>query len=110
MASLVNDIFSFHKDFVVEGSDFNLINILMELGDVSFETAVEESLELVNGYADSFAKVRAQLPPWDEGVRATVEPYLDGLEEMMSGNVYWHGTTNRYRSPESPFAELRQLI
>jgi Terpene synthase family 2, C-terminal metal binding len=109
MASLVNDVFSYHKDVVLEGSDFNLVKILMDLHGLSFDRAVDESVRLVNSYADRFVEAREELPSWGHEVDRIVEQYVDGLAEMMSGNVYWHGTTNRYRSPESPFPELREM-
>lgn len=109
MASFVNDIFSYHKDVVLEGSEFNLVKIFMDTECLRFDAAVHKSVELVNSYADAFVDLRRQLPSWGSEVDLLVEQYVDGLAEMMSGNVYWHATTNRYRSPESPFAELTQI-
>jgi hypothetical protein len=109
MASFVNDIFSYHKDVILEGSEFNLVKILMDTKGLSFDEAVHKSVELVNAYAARFVEVRNHLPTWGDEIDWVVEQYVDGLAEMMSGNVYWHATTNRYRSPESPFEELRQI-
>jgi hypothetical protein len=115
MASYVNDIFSYHKDVIIEGSDFNLVKIYMDLEGLSFEGAVTASVDLVNAYAHEFQTLWAALPEWSaaagwgRGVEDIVQQYVTGLAEMMSGNVYWHGSTNRYRSPESPFAELREI-
>jgi hypothetical protein len=107
MASLVNDVFSYHKDVIVEGSDFNLVKILMDLHGMSFEEAVDYSVGLINSYADQFVEDRKYVPFWGiEALDGAVEQYVDGLAEMMAGNLYWHGTTNRYRSPYSPFPEL----
>ncbi len=109
MASLVNDIFSYHKDVVLEKSDFNLIKILMDTQKLSFDEAVHESVKIVNNYAALFVEQRAQLPVWGQQEDCVAKQYVDGLAEMMSGNVYWHATTNRYRSPDSPFVELQKL-
>jgi hypothetical protein len=110
MASLVNDVFSYHKDVIVEGSDFNLIKILMDLHGLSFEEAVDHAVGLINSYADQFLQDRQYLPFWgNEGLDGVVQQYVDGLAEMMAGNLYWHGTTNRYRSPYSPFPELMSM-
>lgn len=109
MVSLVNDIFSYHKDVVIEKSDFNLIKILMDVQKLSFDEAVHESVKTVNSYAALFVEQRAQLPVWGQQEDWIAKQYVDGLAEMMSGNVYWHATTNRYRSPDSPFVELRTL-
>lgn len=110
MASFVNDIFSYHKDVVLEGSEFNLVKIYMDLEGLSFEQAVTQSVQLVNSYANTFVDLRADLPVWGDEVDAVVQKYVDALAEMMTGNVYWHSTTNRYRSPESPFKELRRVV
>jgi hypothetical protein len=109
MASYVNDIFSYHKDVVLEGSEFNLVKIFMDVEEQS-ERAVIESVELVNGYAREFIELRKAMPSRGDATDNVVAQYVDGLAEMMSGNVYWHATTPRYRSPDSPFAELRQVL
>lgn len=109
MASLVNDVFSYHKDVILEGSDFNLVKILMDIEGCSFDEAVDQSVQLVNSYAGQFLELRQQLSKWGGEIDQVVEQYVDGLAEMMAGNVYWHATTNRYRSPESPFKELQEL-
>jgi hypothetical protein len=109
MASLVNDIFSYHKDVVIEKSDFNLVKILMDTQKLSFDEAVHESVKIVNNYADLFVEQRVQLPVVGQQEDWIVKQYVDGLAEMMSGNVYWHASTNRYRSPDSPFVELQNL-
>jgi hypothetical protein len=107
MASLVNDVFSYHKDVVLEGSDFNLVKILMDTLGLSFDEAVDRSIYMINAYADQFIEARKQLPSWGSDIDESVQKYVDGLAEMMNGNVYWHSTTNRYRSPESPFKDLQ---
>lgn len=110
MVSCVGDIFSYHEDVVLNDNNLNLVRRMMDLEGLSFEEAVVEAVRLVNTYAQEFVDLRVRLPGWGGEVGASVCGYVDGLADLMSGSVYWHATTNRCRSPESPFSELRQNV
>jgi len=105
-AAWVNDIISYHKDVILEGSEFNLVYVLMK-GGRSFEEAVQEAIRLVNDQIQIFLDLETQLPSWDAETDAIVDRYVSGLKDLMSGNTYWHLTSPRYQHPESPFTELR---
>lgn len=109
MASFVNDICSYHKDVIVEGSEFNMVKMFMDNDGLSFEDAVHKSVEVVNEYAQAYLDTESLLPSWGPEVDPIARAYVAGLKELMAGNVYWHLTTNRYRSPDSPFEELQNL-
>lgn len=109
MATLVNDVYSYHKDVVDEGSHFNLVRILMDVGSCDFPTAIDQSVKLINAYSDEFFDARAKLRSWGDVRDAIAASYVNGLMEMMAGNLHWHRTTDRYRSPDSPFEEMRTL-
>lgn len=104
-AAWVNDIISYHKDVILEGSEFNLVHVLMKSG-LSFEDAVRESIRLVNTQIQTFLDLESQVPSWDPRTDDIVARYISGLKDLMSGNTYWHLTSPRYRHPESPFPEL----
>jgi len=105
-AAWVNDIISYHKDVILEGSVFNLVYVLMKDGR-SFEEAVQEAIRLVNQQIEVFLNLETQLPAWDLDTQDIVDRYVSGLKDLMSGNTYWHLTSPRYQHPESPFDELR---
>lgn len=107
-AAWVNDIISYHKDVIIEGSEFNLVQMFLKEGR-TFDEAVTESVELVNEMIQQFLDLEAELPSWDVETDAIVSRYVSGLKDLMSGNTYWHLTSPRYRHPESPFAELRDV-
>lgn len=107
-ASFTNDIFSYHKDVVLEESKFNLIKLFIDLENLSFEDAVSRSVEMTNSYARQFEEYETKLPDFQEH-NEVAGTYVSGLKDLMSGNFYWHLTTNRYRSPDSPFAELQTV-
>mgnify|MGYP007120808609 CR=1 FL=1 len=44
------------KDVVLEGSEFNLVKLLMDTQGLPFDGAVQKSVQLVNNYADIFVE------------------------------------------------------
>ena len=54
VAGLMNDIFSYYKEIVVEGNRFNLINLIQENTGVGLKAALEEAITIVNGYTIEF--------------------------------------------------------
>lgn len=110
MASFVNDVYSYHKDVINEGSDFNLVHVLMEVGAYDFSAAIDQSVKLINAYVDEFIDALAELRSWGDERDAIAESYVNGLVELMAGNVHWHRTAERYKFPGSPFEEIRTLV
>lgn len=91
-ASFINDIVSFDKDVMAEGSDFNLILVLMNSHQMSFDEAVDEAVNLVNSYVQAFSALSEAY----EAPTADVRRYVEGLGDLIGGNIYWHLTTPRY--------------
>lgn len=106
MASMVNDVYSYHKDVIEEGSSFNLLKLYMDQG-ASFGDAVRQAIQRINEYTGDFHRQEQAL-----GLipGSNLHGYVSGLKDMMTGNIVWEHNTNRYRSPESPFPELRSLL
>jgi len=109
IACLMNDIFSYYKEIVVEGNRFNLINLIQENTGIGLKEAVEEAINIVNGYTIEFLEYEKQLPYWDDKTDLAVKKYVEGLKSQISASWYWQISTPRYRSPHSPFRELRDL-
>jgi hypothetical protein len=107
VAGLMNDIFSYHKEIVVEGNRFNLVNLIQENTGVGLKEAVEEAINIVNGYIVEFLEYEKQVPYWDTATQFAVNKYVEGMKSQISGSWHWQIYTLRYRSPESPFHELR---
>jgi hypothetical protein len=108
---LTNELFSYHKEVILAGSRFNLINVLMEARNISFEDAVNEAVVFINGKVESFLDCEKKIPDFgDPEINRQVKLYVQGLRNEFLGSWYWQWTTNRYRSVESPFPELRIML
>jgi Terpene synthase family 2, C-terminal metal binding len=106
-----NDVFSYEKEVLRLGSRFNLVSVLMESEDINFDEAVDESIRIVNQCSDDFLVAEQDLPHYDDDkLNAMVRDYVVGLKDQAISPYHWQMTTNRYRSPESPFPELRELL
>jgi hypothetical protein len=108
---LHNELFSYHKEVILAGSKFNLIPVLMEARNLSFEEAVHEAVIFINGKVEAFLECEKKVPDFgDSEINRQVRLYVQGLRNEFLGSWYWQWTTNRYRSVDSPFPELRILL
>lgn len=111
VGALMNDIFSYHKETILNGQRFNLINVLMESRDITFDEAASEAINIVNGFSTDFVEYERQVPEFDNpDLNYMVSRYVRGLRNEMLAIYHWQMSTNRYRSPDSPFPELRVLL
>lgn len=111
IGSLTNDIFSYEKEVLRLGSHYNLLRVFMEGEGMNFQEAVHESILLINGIIDDFVQEAEQIPDWpDRNIRPMVREYILGLRDLVIASWHWQYSTNRYRSPNSPFPELRRLL
>ena len=106
-----NDLFSYDKEVLRLGSRFNLIAVLMEAEGLSFAEAVHEAIVLINREVVEFFELESNLPVWDEPhLNEAARLYASGLKDQIIAGYHWQYSTNRYRSPHSPFPELRQML
>jgi hypothetical protein len=111
IGGLMNDIFSYHKEVVKLGSYFNLISVYMLGEGMDFEEAVDQAVDLVNGFTETFLEYEHTLPDFsNEELNRDVQLYVLGLRDQIIATYHWQMSTNRYRSPDSPFPELRELL
>jgi hypothetical protein len=111
LGGLVNDLFSYHKEVILSGQRFNLVNVLMENRGCRFEEAVNECVLMLNQYSDTFVATEQELPDFgDDDLNYCVQLYVRGLRDQILATYHWQMSTNRYRSPDSPFPELRVLL
>lgn len=106
IAGLMNDVFSYYKEIVIEGIRFNLVNLIQENTRAGLKEAVEEAINIVNTYTVDFLEYEKQVPYWDTETQIAVKKYIEGMKSQISGSWYWQIYTLRYRSPQSPFREL----
>jgi hypothetical protein len=111
VAALLNDLFSYEKEVIQLGSRFNLVNILMDTQQISFESAVHRSVLFINRLIADFQAIDSALPVWAEPeLNQQARLYVDGLRDQIIAAWHWQLNTNRYRSSESPFEALRMLL
>lgn len=111
LGALMNDLFSYHKETILNGQRFNLVNVLMESRHLTFEEAASDSIKLVNGFTEKFVEYEQQVPDFgDEELNRVVGLYVQGFRNEILAIYHWQMSTNRYRSPDSPFPELRVLL
>src|SRR5437763_14561204 len=103
----MNDIFSYYKEIVIEQSRFNLVNLIQENTGVGLKEAVEEAIARVNACTIEFLELETRIPYWSDKINFTVKKYIEALKRQLSACWYWQIHTSRYRSPCSPFRELR---
>lgn len=105
-AALMNDIFSYEKEVINMESRFNLVHVIMTSENLTLDEAVHESVLLINEIIQTFLDLESQLP-----AREDVRLFYHGLHDQINAAWHWQYVgTNRYRSPESPFEELRNLL
>jgi len=102
----VNDIFSFSKE-QDEAHSQSLIKEGMESEGLSLPQAAWRAVSLTNSQAGEILELEAQLLAGE--VDPALRRYLGGTKECMTCNLYWHSLVKRYRFPQAPFAELRDV-
>ncbi len=106
-----NDLFSYEKEVLRLGSRFNLIAVLMEAKQLSFAEAVHETIVLLNREAVEFFELESNLPVREEPhLNEAARLDANGLKAQIIAAYHWQYSTNRYRSPHSPFPELRTRL
>lgn len=101
--SFVNDVVSYQKEVLGQGSPNNLVRIFEEHAGQSFAQAVSTSIELINFLTMEFETLGVQVAARDP----LLSRFVRGLEDLVMGNVRWSLDTGRYASSDSPFPELR---
>ncbi|MEM6687620.1 MAG: hypothetical protein AAF617_17715 [Bacteroidota bacterium] len=109
---LSNDIISYHKE---KHSQFNLLNAYINMNTVDdIEEAARLAIDVVNAVYHSFEthlqSILTQVNQFDSITKQTVTRYVNGLSNIVSASYHWQIRTNRYRSEENIFADLRKPI
>ena len=81
--------------------------MIQENTGVGLKEAVEEAINIVNAYTVEFLEYEKQVPCWDAATQFAVKKYIEGLKNQITSGWYWQNSNPRYRSPQSPFRELR---
>jgi hypothetical protein len=111
IGALTNDLFSYEKEVLRVNSRFNILYILMNTYEMTFEQAVDATMQRLNGYITGFIESENAMPDWNNAaLNRDARSYVQGLKDMIIATWHWQLSTNRYRSVHSPFAVLRQML
>lgn len=106
----VNDLFSYQKEVLWNGTPCNLVRVLMHNESLGFEEAVGEIVAMVNRDVQRFVELERGLPRFEPAIAHEVDAYLTGMKDWMRGNVEFSLASGRYRAPDSPFLELGDAV
>lgn len=106
-----NDLFSYEKEVLCLGTKKNMVPVLMENNNFSFEEAVHEIISMINEDTRRFAELEKEtLAYGDREIDDSIKSYVLGLRDIVIAMHYWQLSTNRYRSANSPFPELQSPL
>lgn len=105
LGALMNDMFSFEKECIVDRSDFNLIPVcLLNTPGASLADAVHIAAGLIRDRLTEFRRLHDALAARctdpdmvDSGTAAPVRTHLDDLEGCVQATWVWQLTTIRYK-------------
>lgn len=106
IVALANDLFSFENEVVHHVSTSNLIQIVMNNEHSTFETAASRSIEIINSITREFETI-SSVTSAKHGEDTELSTYIKGMQHWVRGHIDWSLSSSRYRSPTSPFPELR---
>jgi hypothetical protein len=113
IGALMNDMFSFEKEFVVENSDFNLISVVyLATPGATLHDAVHAAADIVRGQVQEFSRLYDEV--MDVCARASsgfpaemraLETHLISLRGSVQATWVWENDTERYKQQHSIFRE-----
>lgn len=94
-AMLVNDLYSYKKEFIKnvnKSYQSNIISILKNTENLNIEDAIKETINIILDREKQFKKLINKNPYKEDEICK----YINSLEYVMSGNHYWSKITSRY--------------
>ncbi len=113
IGALMNDLFSFEKEFVVEGSDFNLVpTMALTYPEKSLQEIVEQAATLVREYVKEFRDLSISVQHQCLTLSADYAQLVSAIEKnvlSLIGSVQatwvWENNTERYKQQFTIFKE-----
>ncbi|MGH8581441.1 MAG: terpene synthase family protein [Gammaproteobacteria bacterium] len=106
VVAFTNDIFSYEKEVLKHRNPNNILDVLMLRRSLPLTEATSQAVGLINNAIESFIAHEQDLQPEIRGDKR-LHAYVHGMKAWMRGNLLWSVLTGRYRSPTSPFPEIR---
>ncbi|KAJ6494348.1 isoprenoid synthase domain-containing protein [Mycena sanguinolenta] len=90
-----NDVFSYSVE-QSKGDTHNMVIVVMHHKALDLPGAVTFVGDLCKEAIARFMSLKTRLPSWDDEIDRHVSRYVQGLEDWMSGILYWSFETERY--------------
>ncbi|WP_227982783.1 terpene synthase family protein [Nocardia spumae] len=103
IGALMNDVFSFEKECIVDRSDFNLVPILLlNTPGATLTDAVAAAATVVRDRLTHFRRLRARVlrhcvSSGNGELTDTIADYLEDLDQCVQASWVWQCTTARYK-------------
>lgn len=104
----VNDLFSFPKE-MADGQATNLVLVLRERGNGSLQEAVDRMCQLIADQSTRFLEQKKYLPSFSPPIDQQVQTYVEYLQAMMAGNLYYSLANARYPQPNDTIGKVEAV-
>lgn len=101
--ALTNDLFSYEKEVITSGLTINLVYVIQQTFGLDMIDALCAAIDTIN--QETAAYLSAVRRVEEQNILPTA--YTAGLKYQIGATWHWQLATSRYRSPTSPFIELR---
>lgn len=113
VGALANDIFSFHKEVIVAGSDYNAIPVIMRERGLDLMSALGYAADYVNGLLTEYqlitSNMRESLTRTAGTSNHALATHLDYLDDIIKATLMWQlQGTDRYQGQRTLLAETDQ--
>lgn len=105
IVGLANDIYTVDKERA-KGEVNNTVLVLMHQDGLSFEEAIERTVELHDAETREFSRLLGELPSFDDPeIDQQLRRYVDVLIAFVSGHDDWAAHTSRYTAVRAELAD-----
>ncbi|MFE0062887.1 terpene synthase family protein [Streptomyces sp. NPDC059003] len=102
---LLNDLYSFRKEYVRSKDPVNAIAVLTSTGH-TLQQAVNYLCQLMQETEREFVTLRKSYLHTRPGLRSEVPAFLTGLGLLMSGTLQYHRMSPRYHGTGRPWTDI----
>ncbi|KAG6376252.1 isoprenoid synthase domain-containing protein [Boletus reticuloceps] len=101
MVFIVNDVYSFKKEYGDNGALNNLLTVMekdLMASHMDLQTRLDHTEKLFTAALDRFHACRKELPSFNADLDRHVAAYADGLIDWIAGNIEWSSLNHRYKT------------
>ena len=92
------------------GDTHNLVSMIMSEHNLGLQAAIDRAGEMCFGCITKFEECRQALPSRGSDLDHQVQRYIQGLEDWISGSLYWSFISKRYFASEEQGLMENRLI